>query len=856
MRRQALHASIAPLVFLAGFALAIVAWRYTDGIIDAARQGRMDRWTAIAESEIRRRLEAQVDILEGVRGFFRSSHEVERGEWRTYFENLAQRERYGEEPPLPIGFAERMRARDLAARVRAIRAEGIAGFTVTPPGAREEYFPLVYVAPFDSRTLRALGYDLASEPIRREALERAVRDDRPAATGRIDLVEDPSGVSIPAFLIVLPLYRTDAPVTTPGDRRAALQGFIVGAYRVRNLLSGLLDGEASIDIELYDGTHPSPGNRLYDRNQGIGGAAAAAGLARTVRFDVAGRPWTLIVKPGQRFAAPTERFGAAAILLAGFAMSTLLFFVARFLVAARETSETRYRRVVENIPSVVWVADEEGRTVYISPNVERVFGYSHSEIEAAGADLWFGRIHPDDRTRVQAAYGALFATGRFEIEYRIRRRDGVWIWLFDRAVSVYWENGRRLAYGLFDDVSTLKEAQAEAADAQARFIEAQKMEAVGRLSGGVAHDFNNILTAIRANAEIVRDDLPAGSPMRDDVEDILVAADRAAALTAQLLAFSRKQALEPRLLHPNAIVADIEKMLHRLIGEDIVLRSDLRPGVGMIRADRGRIEQVLLNLAVNARDAMPHGGTLEIATGETEIGADRARVLAPGEDLAAGRYVMIAVRDTGVGMDAAIRTRIFEPFFTTKEKGKGTGLGLATVFGIVRQSGGAVEVESEPGRGSTFRVYLPRAADDAMDALPVTRAAVPAAAGRGRRILFLEDEAPVRRPLTRVLRRLGHEVVEAGDGAAAIRCVREAETSFDLLLSDVVLPGESGFEIARTIRAIRPDLPVVFISGYTDDEVRRAGDLPSGAVVLQKPFTSEMLGRAVRSAMGEGERSG
>ncbi|HEY1178936.1 MAG TPA: ATP-binding protein, partial [Phytomonospora sp.] len=380
-----------------------------------------------------------------------------------------------------------------------------------------------------------------------------------------------------------------------------------------------------------------------------------------------------------------------------------------------------------------------------------------------------------------------------------------------------------------------------------QFRQAQKMEAVGQLAGGVAHDFNNLLAVMTSYTGMLLADLPADDPARADLEEIRRAAERAAGLTRQLLAFSRQQVLQPRILDVNAVVRDLEKMLARVLREDVRLETALTPTLGRVHADPGQLEQVIVNLAVNARDAMPAGGMLTIETADVELDEAYCRARA---DVTPGPYVMLAVSDTGVGMDAATQARIFEPFFTTKDVGKGTGLGLSTVYGIVKQSGGHVAVYSEPGLGTTFKVYLPRASTS-----PAGRprsGSHPALHHGSGTVLLVEDDAQVRAAARRILARAGYTVLEAASGPEALRLCAERPQSagpIDLLLTDMVMPEMGGRELAARVRVLHPAAATAFMSGYTADAVLRHGVVDPGSVFIQKPFTPETLTQKVREGL-------
>ena len=394
------------------------------------------------------------------------------------------------------------------------------------------------------------------------------------------------------------------------------------------------------------------------------------------------------------------------------------------------------------------------------------------------------------------------------------------------------------------EMEVSRKAQEELQHKETELRQAQKMEAVGRLAGGIAHDFNNLLTAILGYGNLLHMKLTPGDPSRNDVEEILSAGKRATDLTRQLLAFSRRQVLMPKILNLNTVVEDVGKILKRLIGEHIELTTRIQPELGRVRADPGQVEQVIMNLAINARDAMPDGGRLTIETRDADLDVSYA---IRHEDVQPGPYVMLAVSDTGAGMDAETQARIFEPFFTTKERGKGTGLGLSTVYGIVRQSGGHIWVYSEPGRGSTFKVYLPRAETRSeTHKVPVF---TPDPEGGSEAVLVVEDEAPVRKLLCSVLKSKGYRVSEAASGAEALEVNRSAPAPIQLLVTDLVMPGMGGRELGEHMMDAQPGLKVLYVSGYTEDAVVRQGNLTNGTSFLSKPFTPETLLRKVRALL-------
>jgi len=507
--------------------------------------------------------------------------------------------------------------------------------------------------------------------------------------------------------------------------------------------------------------------------------------------------------------------------------------------SALRMSERRFRALVEESWDAVALFGSDGSILYGSPATTRLLGYDLSEFVGRNA---MELIHPDDRAAVLVSLQEAMVAprARVQVAARVRHKNGGWRYLEGVFTNLLDDPSVAAIVNNYRDVTDRRILEEQV-------MLSKKMEAIGRLAGGVAHDFNNILTAIGGYTDLLLADLPPDDHRRHDVEEIYQAAQRAAGLTQQLLAFSRRQVLQPKVIDLNALVPEIEKMLRRLIGEDILFATVLHPHLGNVRADPGQIEQVIVNLAVNARDAMPDGGRLTIETRNVELDAEYA---VDHPTVKPGRYVMLAVTDSGIGMDEETKSRIFEPFFTTKVRGKGTGLGLATVYGIVQQTGGHIWPYSEPGRGTTMRVYLPRV-DAPADAIEHPSDAAPDTLRGNETILVVEDEAPVRAVTRQLLERNGYTVLEAPDGAAALALVDGAAGSrhIDLLLTDVIMPGMSGRELADKLKARRPNVRVLFMSGYTDDAVVRHGMLEPGLAYLEKPFRPPMLLKKVRGVL-------
>jgi len=504
--------------------------------------------------------------------------------------------------------------------------------------------------------------------------------------------------------------------------------------------------------------------------------------------------------------------------------------------AALRDSEERYRTLVEGVRDIIFALSPEGTISSLNPAFETITGWRR--------EAWVGQpferlVHPED---LPLALELLGRVVRGELrpasQFRVRTAKSDYR-VGEFSATPQLHEGRLVGIlGIGRDVT-------ERVHLEQQLRQAQKMEAVGRLAGGIAHDFNNILTAITGYADLLLEDLGATDPRRQDADEIHKAADRAAGLTRQLLAFSRQQVLQPTVLEVNKLVSDLEKMLRRLLGEDVALTTQLAPTTGRVKADPGQLEQVIMNLAVNARDAMPNGGKLTLETGNVDLDESYATDHYPAR---AGPFVMLAVSDTGTGMSEATQAHMFEPFFTTKEKGKGTGLGLATVYGIVKQSGGFIWVYSEVGHGTTFKLYLPRVQELAERASQPAQ--TPARAARGTEtVLVVEDEAPVRSVARQVLERHGYTVLEAPSAEAALDIATRYSGAIHLLLTDVVMPGLNGRELATRLADLRPDARVIFMSGYTDDAVTRHGVLEPGSAYVQKPFTPDAIARKVREVL-------
>jgi PAS domain S-box-containing protein len=505
---------------------------------------------------------------------------------------------------------------------------------------------------------------------------------------------------------------------------------------------------------------------------------------------------------------------------------------------ARAEAETKYRTLVEQVAAISYIAELglRGQWLYVSPQVEAITGYSQEEWLADSSD-WLRHIPQEDHAIVETAEAASLRGERFQAEYRVVRKNGAVIWVSDTAVVVSGSDSHPVMEGIIVDITERKLLENQ-------LQQSRRMEAVGRLAGGIAHDFNNLLTIIKGYAELAQQRTGIPPELRADVQQVENAAERASMLIRQLLAFSRRQVLQPKIIDLNAIVMGLDKLLGRLMGEHIEMVTRCAANVGNVKADPAQIEQVIMNLVVNARDAMPKGGRLTVETFNVELDSTYAR---DHVTVKPGPYVMLAVSDTGIGMSPETVAHIFEPFYTTKESGQGTGLGLSTVYGIVKQSGGYIWVYSEPARGTTFKVYLPRV-EGKVDSKKAPLE-LPAARRGSETILLVEDEEAVRELASMILSAKGYSVVAAKSSKEAEQLSVKHNGKIHLLLTDIIMPGTSGRELARRITARHPRTRVLYMSGYTDNVLAEGGVLEPGVSFLQKPFTPAVLAQKVRDVL-------
>jgi PAS domain S-box-containing protein len=505
-------------------------------------------------------------------------------------------------------------------------------------------------------------------------------------------------------------------------------------------------------------------------------------------------------------------------------------------------SEGKFRQLAENINDVFWMTSPDLQEVlYLSPAYERVWGRPLAEAHGK-SNAWSDAIIPEDRDRVFASFAGLMADeASASVEFQISRPNGEVRWIHSRGFQVRDVAGKVIRLtGIASDITERKKYEA-------RSFQSQKMETVGKLAGGIAHEFNSILTAIIGQCELLLSELPTGSQMAKSATEISQAAGRAATLTRQLLAYGRKQMLQPETLDLNKVISSMEGVFHLLMRGEVAVQIVAAPDLQPVKADVGQIEQVIMNMVINARDAMPNGGRLTLETANVSFDEDSVGRLA---DLKPGKYAMLAISDTGIGMSEQVKARLFEPFFTTKGPGLGTGLGLSTCYGIIKQSGGHINAYSESGRGAVFKIYLPQAEQPL--ATLVERPAALALARGTETILLVEDDPALREMASDLLTRLGYKILAAANGVEALNVKQQRNVGhIDLLFTDVVMPHMSGKELADRVRMLYPHTRILFTTAYTENAAIHQGALDKGVALLQKPYTPSVLAKKLRELLDQ-----
>jgi len=810
-------------------------------------------------TRIEQRMASYEQTLRGVRGLFEASDRVSRDDFAAYVDaQLAGADFAGLRL---LAYAPLLDARQVAAHVAAQRASGVPDYDVKPPGARPTVAPLTYAAPTRGDSVNVLGYDPLAEPARRAALLRARDSGGAAITELVRLIDSDGRESVVGFLMAMPLYARGQPVATVAERQAHLVGWVLASFRVGDLMSSLYgEGIPGLDVRIYDGVDLLPERLMYP-------AGAASAPALPARFDAqefigfAGHTWTIAVRSTPAFERLYGNDAARIIAIAGTGLSLLLALLTWQLVTARDRADAaarlmtqqlrdgaeRYRRIVETAGEGIWTVDAEGRTTFVNPKMEQLLGYSADEMLGR---RWAEFMDETEAVSLRREAGASVAAGSTELQdLRFRRKDGADLWATLSTSPINDAAGRHAGVlAMVTDVTDRKRAEANRSVLEVQLRQSQKMEAIGTLAGGIAHDFNNILAAILGNVSMVEQDLGVAHPSRGRLEQIAKAGVRARNLVQQIVAFSRQQpqALVTQPLRP--VIEETVELLRSTLPARVQFEARLSDAPLHIGGDATQLQQVLMNLCTNAWHAL-NGSTGRIVVGLEPVDLDPAAAGRLG-GLQPGPHAHVWVSDDGCGMDEATRLRVFEPFFTTKVVGRGTGLGLSVVHGIVTLHRGAITVRSSPGKGSTFDMYFPLAAPPAL-AAPRSSAESAGPRGAGEHVLYVDDDPVMLLMVEGLLERWGYRVTCLADPRDVLPLLQAKPDAFDVLVTDFNMPAMSGLELATAVGGLRPALPVVISSGYVSEAMRAEFTRAGVRHVLQKEYTLEQLADVVHRALAE-----
>ena len=994
---------LAACIFLLALFATFSLWKSAQQQAERVLQTDFDYQARQNTRRLEQRMATYEQVMRGTQAFLLGSTEVRRADLRDFVAALRLQEKFPGIQGLAI--AQVITPANLPAHLQSIRKQGFSEYTVHPAGEREVYSSIVHIEPFTAMNLRALGFDMLTNPVRRVAMERARDSGEAAASGKVRLIQENGLQEQSGLVMYLPLYRRGQPTATVEQRRANLIAWVGAPFRMNDLMTGL-GGERSDEIVLaiYDGEGVADDALLFHSLDSKPDARARESAFRTTqRITVSGRPWTLDIRSGAEFEQRIDTDKPRLIALAGLVASAMLALLVWSLASGRRralslatamterlrASEFRWKYALEGAGDGVWDWNNETGEVLYSRRWKAMLGYDESELKNELSE-WQALLHPDDERRARAVAQVYQTAGEdhYSNEFRMRCKDGSWKWILARGMAVTRDaDGHVLrTIGTHTDITLMKQqdaalresnvrlaaeqqrvrvilenshdafistdpqgritdwnAKAEsmfgwstaeaagqnlgelivplecraahhagfrrfAATGKSTFItqvvqleglhrsgrhvplelavagypsdrgfsvsafvrditdrkeaertealrthdlnearealqHAQKLEAVGKLTGGVAHDFNNVLQVISGNVHLLKRGFEADPKALKRLNSMTSAVNHGAKLASQLLAFARRQPLQPVVLNLGRVVRNIDDLLQRALDESVQLITLVDDDSWNTLVDPSPLENVILNLALNARDAMPNGGTLTLEASNAVIDEKHART--HGE-ISAGEYVLLALSDTGSGMTAEVMAQAFEPFFTTKEAGKGTGLGLSMAYGFVKQSGGHIQIYSEPGHGTTIKIYLPRCLQEEAAAVQQPSEIV---IGGNETILVVEDDLEVQASVAGMLAELGYQVLSADDGESALRIINSG-VAIDVLFTDVVMPGSlPGPLLAKQARTILPQLKVLFTSGFTRNALISGGRLDDGVQLLSKPYGSEQLAHKIRQML-------
>ena len=850
---------------------------FTVGLCVHERDNEQARLRAVFDANARQaagRIEQRIanyeQMLRGVQGLLSADVGIDRHGFEAYVDTvMAGPDAAGLQS---VAFSMLVGPQELADFVGHQRMTGHSEFTVRPEGVRDLYAPIVLVAPDSVANRKVIGFDSLSNTTRRAAMLQSRDSGNATLTALVQLRVDSGDELKPGCLIYLPVYRKGASVNSVAERRASAIGWVRAAFRVGDLMSTLY-GEQSpgLAVRVHDGADTSSASLMYRSDSPGDGGAGSDDEISHARFQaqeyvtLAGHTWTVQLNSLPEFERVHERNASTVILVAGALLSLLLGVITHQLVTGRtrayaaahrmtrelRASEERYRRIVETASEGIWLLDESNRIAFVNPRIAQWLGYGEDAMRGRPLDDF---MDADEARRCRAALAAHVTDDNGPLELRLRRADGspMWVSLSTRPIRDDVGNPTG-ALGMLTDVNERRQAEERRAALERQLRDAQKMEAIGTLAGGIAHDFNNILAAIIGNVAAARQDAALGLSCDPSLLQIERAAVRARSLVQQILTFSRMQVQE---LHTQALQPVIDEtldMLRAQVPAQVELHVQMPPEPVHVRADATQIQQIVMNLCTNAWHALPAGrGRIEVGlAAEDRIAPAQADAAASWpEPLRRGRRAHLWIADDGCGMDDATKARVFEPFFTTKQVGRGTGLGLAVVHGIVSVHGGAIHVDSTPGAGSRFDLWFPLedAPEQAVDSQFGVLVAPP---GTGQHVLCVDDDPAMVLMVDGLLRRNGYKVTAYEDPVAALARVKADPGAFDILVTDYNMPEMNGMDLATEVVRAAPQLPIIITSGFISDEMRqRATDLHVGAL-LQKEYTLERLAGLVHAVLAQ-----
>ncbi|MBC7954427.1 MAG: CHASE domain-containing protein [Cytophagales bacterium] len=857
--KRALPLLLAVTVGLASLGITAWLWRHEQQTGEARMKASFDAGLRQTTDGIEQRMASYEQMLRGLQGLFTASGGVNRQAFDTYVDallagaDIAGLQAFAYGPWLP--------GDQTTAHVAAQRTDGAQGYTINPPGQRDFQVPVTYISPGGGRSAKALGYDVYQDPVRRAALLKARDSGNAAISGRIHLVTEPDQEPQYGFLMVLPLYARGQPLDSIALRRKHLVGWVWAGIRVGDFMSSLYgEGAPGLELRIHDGIELADTTLMY-RSGNAARRTAPARFEAEEYIGLAGHAWTLVVRTQPRFEQYHQQNAARIILIAGLGLSLLLACLSYLLMTARERaygvahamtgelreSEVRYRRIVETANEGIWLIDAQQRVSFANAKMLQMLGCTEADLLARPL-LSF--ISEPDHDLARADLERREAAPHEPHDLRFRRFDGTELWVAMSVATIFDADGSYAgALGMLTDITERKQAESRRLALESQLRESQKMEAIGTLAGGIAHDFNNILAAILGNVSMARQQAGASSPaLQASLAQIEMAGVRGRSLVQKILAFSRMQ---PHLLVNQAmrpLVEEAVALLRSTLPASVELDVRLSDAPLQVGADATQVQQILMNLCTNAWHALQgRAGRITIELREVILSTEAAQALG---DLRSGPHAHLRVSDTGCGMNEATRARVFEPFFTTKPVGQGTGLGLSVVHGIVTAHRGAIVVESVPGLGSSFHLYLPlMSASDSGAAQ--TPGATPTLRGQGQHVLYVDDDPAMLLMVKSLLQHTGYRVTTIEHPREAADLVRAQPGDFDLVVTDFNMPELTGMDLALELARIRPGLPVVISSGYVSDDMREAAQRAGVRGLMQKEYTLEQLAEIVHSVLAE-----